>query len=413
MLKIYNHFSTNSVAIITTHPVQYNAPLFKYLAQLGRFKIKVFYTWGQSQSPVYDPGFGLKREWDLDLLSDYDNEFIENISVDPGSHHYKGIINPALRGKIENFAPDAILVYGWKFYSHLSVLRYFKGKAPIFFRGDSTLLNDFSSFIVQKWMRKILLRSIYKNVDLVLSPGKASDAYFSWAGLLPDQIIRAVHSIDNSRFEDDRLQDSVTCNFELQATQWRRELGIAETATVFLFAGKFESVKNPEILINAFLKISKTNNNIHLIMLGNGTLDSKLKLIFDKQFDNSHIKSTNISFVPFQNQSAMPTVYRLCDVFILPSISETWGLAVNEAMACGKPVIVSDKCGCAQELVVEGVNGYTFKSGSAADLISKMQLMLDRTDLKSMGESSKQIISTFNYGTFSEALDQCFAKLKM
>jgi glycosyltransferase involved in cell wall biosynthesis len=262
-------------------------------------------------------------------------------------------------------------------------------------------------------MRKILLRSIYKNVDLVLSPGKASDAYFSWAGLLPDQIIRAVHSIDNSRFEDDRLQDSVTCNFELQATQWRRELGIAETATVFLFAGKFESVKNPEILINAFLKISKTNNNIHLIMLGNGTLDSKLKLIFDKQFDNSHIKSTNISFVPFQNQSAMPTVYRLCDVFILPSISETWGLAVNEAMACGKPVIVSDKCGCAQELVVEGVNGYTFKSGSAADLISKMQLMLDRTDLKSMGESSKQIISTFNYGTFSEALDQCFAKLKM
>ena len=383
------------------------------MAQLGRFKIKVFYTWGQSKHSVYDPGFGLKREWDLDLLSNYDHDFMENRSGDPGSHHYRGIINPELIGKIENFSPDAILIYGWKFHSHLTVLRYFKGKVPIFFRGDSTLINDSSSFVLKRWVRKQLLRSIYKYVDLVLSPGRASDAYFTWAGLLPDQIIRAVHSVDNFRFEDDRPLDSEPCNFELQATKWRRDLGIGETTRVFLFAGKFETVKNPEILINAFLQISNTNKDIHLVMLGNGTLDSKLKLLFDKQFDNSHINSTNISFVPFQNQSAMPIVYRLCDVFIIPSISETWGLAVNEAMACGKPVIVSDTCGCAQELVVQGVNGYTFKSGDEQDLRNKMQLMLDRTDLHQMGQSSKQIISTFNYGTFAEALDQCFAKLKM
>ena len=205
-------------------------------------------------------------------------------------------------------------------------------------------------------------------------------------------------------------------NLELKAQKWRKEIGIPELHKVFLFAGKFESKKDPLLLIHSFKKLREIHSDIHLVLVGNGELQQDVESeVFTTSISKIKSAQSAISILPFQNQSIMPVVYRLADVFVLPSQGpgETWGLAVNEAMASGKPVIVSDKCGCAQELVVQGVNGYTFKSGIAQDLITKMQLLLDRTDLKSMGESSKQIISTFNYSTFAEALDQCFAKLKM
>src|ERR1700744_5873743 len=101
------------VVIISTHPIQYNAPLFKLLSERKNVQVKVFYTWGQAQTKVYDPGFGKEREWDIPLLDGYDYEFIENTSAKPGSHHFNGIINPGLIKKIETYNPDDILVIGW------------------------------------------------------------------------------------------------------------------------------------------------------------------------------------------------------------------------------------------------------------------------------------------------------------
>ena len=89
----------------------------------------------------YDPDFKKTITWDIPLLEGYEYEFIENIAKDKGSHHYNGIINPGLICKIKEWAPDAILLYGWNFKSHLKVMRYFKNKIPVWFRGDSTLLD--------------------------------------------------------------------------------------------------------------------------------------------------------------------------------------------------------------------------------------------------------------------------------
>src|SRR4051794_22884411 len=108
-----------SVAIITTHPIQYNAPWFRLLAQQPNIRLKVFYTWSQSQKgPKFDPGFGKTIEWDIPLLDGYDHEFVENIASDPGSHHFRGIDNPTLKERVNNFHPDAIVVIGWAYKSH-------------------------------------------------------------------------------------------------------------------------------------------------------------------------------------------------------------------------------------------------------------------------------------------------------
>src|SRR5687767_11380417 len=94
------------LAIITTHPIQYYAPLFKLLNQRGRIAIKVFYTWSQSaKGPNFDPGFGKKIEWDIPLLNGYDYTFVKNTSSKPGTHHFKGIINPTLNAEVEQWQP--------------------------------------------------------------------------------------------------------------------------------------------------------------------------------------------------------------------------------------------------------------------------------------------------------------------
>jgi hypothetical protein len=108
------------LAIISTHPIQYNAPSFRLLALDGRVQLKVFYTWEQSRSGgKFDPGFGKNIEWDIPLLEGYDHTFIRNTAADPGPHHFYGMVNPTLNQEVADWKPDAVLVYGWNFSSHL------------------------------------------------------------------------------------------------------------------------------------------------------------------------------------------------------------------------------------------------------------------------------------------------------
>jgi glycosyltransferase involved in cell wall biosynthesis len=371
------------------------------LAQTGVFKLKVFYTWSQAIGKVHDNDFGLTREWDVDLLAGYDHEFVHNISTQPGSNHYRGIINPDLIGKVYQFNPDAILIYGWKFDSHLKLMRHFHGKLPILFRGDSTLLNETPGFSIRKFLRFSALKWVYGHIDIALSPGKSSDDYFKACGLIEDQIIRAPHVVDNDFFSVETDQK------EKEAMVWRKQLAIPDDHKVFLFAGKLEPQKDPELLINAFFKLLEKRQDIHLIIVGSGILENKLKALvasLTKSLTSDICRLTSVvSFIPFQNQSRMPIIYRMADVFVLPSRSETWGLAVNEAMASGRPVIVSNKCGCAKELIEDGKNGFVFIACNEQDLITKMGSTL-LADTQMMRQYATEKIKQFNFSTFSKQL---------
>jgi glycosyltransferase involved in cell wall biosynthesis len=373
-----------AIAIISTHPIQYNAPLFKFLAESGKFTVKVFYTWGENSLNVYDPGFGKQRSWDIDLLSGYDYTFVRNTSTNPGSHHHKGIINPDIIEGINEFKPDAIIIYGWNFNSHLKIMRHFKGKIPILFRGDSTLLDEKKGFSVRGFLRQQYLKWVYSHVDFALSPGTASDAYFKFVVLKQNQIVRAAHAVENSRF----------------SLSFRAKRG---TSITFLFAGKFEAKKNPLLLIRAFKKLYETNKNIHLTLVGDGVLKDE---IINELKELSIQNEQPFTLLPFQNQSQMPSIYNKGDIFVLPSQGpgETWGLAINEAMASGCAVIASDKCGGAEDLIEDEKNGYIFKSGDEDDLVDKMQNILKQDRYIAMGGNSTEKIQYFSYRHFLDAL---------
>ncbi len=373
------------IAIISTHPIQYYAPVFNLLAQ--KMQVKVFYTAGDQFLSKYDRGFKKQIEWDIPLLSGYEYQFLENIAKDKGSHHFKGITNPDAIKQIKSYQPDGILVYGWAYTSHLRILRYFKGKIPIYFRGDSTLLNQKTG--AKNILRGLFLRWVYKHIDMAFYVGSANKAYFKKYGLREDQLIFAPHAIDNYRFAEERITE---------ANLIREKLNISMNHILVLFAGKLDPVKNPFLLLNAFKKIQK--KEVHLLFVGNGVLEEGLKSMV------KHENIKNVHFLDFQNQTMMPIIYQSCDLFCLPSTSETWGLAVNEAMAASKAILVSNKVGSSQDLATKET-GTIFKSEDLIDLRQKLiALTKDKSELKSMGQNAFNFIQNWSFENQVDAISK-------
>ncbi|RZK67220.1 MAG: glycosyltransferase, partial [Pedobacter sp.] len=207
--------------------------------------------------------------------------------------------------------------------------------------------------------------------------GSNNKAYFSKHGLKPNQLSFAPHAIDNIRFS--QLRNS-------EVAQLRHDIGISDHDILILFAGKFEEKKNPMALLDAFIKLKQ--KDVHLLFVGNGILEANLK---EKV---KSTKSKNVHFLPFQNQQRIPVIYQACDLFCLPSKGpgETWGLAVNEAMAAGKAILVSKNAGAAVDLV-DNTNGGIFDS-TVADLERKLTTLVEsKSNLRALGKVSSANVS--------------------
>jgi glycosyltransferase involved in cell wall biosynthesis len=270
-------------------------------------------------------------------------------------------------------------------------MKHFKGCIPVWFRGDSTLLDETGG--AKQILRRTFLKYIYRSADFAFYVGENNRQYYLKHGFSKERLFFAPHAIDNHRFGDQ------TGEMRREAGQWRRELGIGDEEIAVLFVGKFEPKKDPELLIRAALRLDKPG--VHYIFAGNGALETNIKAMTNGK--------SRFHFIPFQNQSRMPVVYNLCDILALPSQGpgETWGLAVNEAMACGKAILVSDKCGCAIDLVVPGKNGYVTSAGNEAQcsaILDKMTVSRGLTG--EMGKFSEQIITAWSFEAVCRSFEE-------
>jgi glycosyltransferase involved in cell wall biosynthesis len=352
----------------------------------------VFYTWGDaSMVSKYDPDFGKVIEWDIPLLEGYNYTFVTNTSSDPGSHQFKGIINPSLNQEIEAWNPDVVWVWGWAFDSHLKAMRHFKGKVPVWFRGDSTLLDEPKGISLKKIARRIFLTWVYRYVDKAFYVGTHNKAYFKKHGLKENQLVYAPHAIDNVRYFD------TTGEKTKEAQEWRQKMGFKSTDLVLLYAGKFEPRKNLFFLVELMQNLNA--ESIKLLMVGNGPLENKLKYFLSN--DN------RVTFLNFQNQSKMPVLYRLVDYYILPSISETWGLAINEALASGTKVIASELCGGGIDLI-NAHNGLLFNPKT--ELNKTRNYIMENHDL--LKEPNQQKTSLINDHSYQEIINALNSEIK-
>jgi glycosyltransferase involved in cell wall biosynthesis len=352
--------------------------------------LRVFFTWSQSEAgQQFDGGFGQSVTWDIPLRDGYAQEFVPNTATDPGLHRFGGLRNPELATRIEHWGADAVLVYGWNHASHLQAMRHFKGRLPVLFRGDSTLLDPQPA--LRKFLRHALLRWVYRDVDLALAVGQNSRDYFRWCGLTERQVAIAPHCIDNARFaaaEEPALA---------QARAWRNALAGDDAAIAVVFAGKLQPKKDPGLLIEA---VRGLQGGVKVYLFGSGELEGELRA--------KAAGHPDFAFLPFANQSQMPAVYRTGDLFVLPSRGpgETWGLALNEAMACGRAVIASDRVGGARDLIEHGRNGWVFPAGDVRALraVLREARNLGRTGLAEMGARAQAHIAGWSVQASATAM---------
>jgi glycosyltransferase involved in cell wall biosynthesis len=363
------------LAIICTHPIQYNVPVFRELACRDGLELRVFYGWRGATQSSYDQGFGRSIQWDIPLLEGYDHTFVENVATDPGTHHFHGIDLPDLKSQVLGWKPTSILVYGWSFKSHLRIMRDLKGRVPVLFRGDSTLLSE--SWGLRRTLRRRYLRWVYRHVDQAFYVGTHNREYFRRHGLHDDQLVFAPHAVDNTRFTSFDPHESI---------KLRESLGVQEDQPLIAFSGKLDAVKAPELLLKAFQQLG--NSRGHLMYIGSGPLETQLK----------GVSGPNVHYLGFQNQSRMPVMYGAADLLALPSRSETWGLALNESMASGCAVLASDRVGAADDLIQPGINGWIVRAGDSAALGKCLQDVIQqgRARLKEMGRASKQLIQAWS-----------------
>lgn len=386
------------LAVITTHPIQYNAPWFRHMSATGALDLRVFYLWDFGVRDRYDPAFRQTIRWDVPLLDGYAYEFVPNGSPRPGTDHVLGLWNPSLARRVRAFAPDAVLLLTYNFATiYRFLVEWRRGEAPLLFRGDSHRIGAPGG--LRAGLRRRVVGAVLRRFDAALYVGQANRRYFELHGVPQSKLFFAPHAVDNARFmaAGPAARDG--------AARWRAELGIPADHRVVLFAGKLEEKKRPLDLLEAFVRADVPRAS--LLFVGGGSLEGPLRA--------AAAGHAHVFFAPFQNQTAMPRTYQAGDVFVLPSFGtgETWGLAVNEAMCLGRPVIVSTHVGCAEDLVEPYRNGLTFPAGDVSALAGALrEALADDARLGDWGLGARERVGAYSYDRATEGVMRALDALR-
>lgn len=395
------------VAVVLSHPVQYYSPWFRDVAARDGIDLRVFYLWDFGIREALDRDFGVRLRWDVPLLEGYASELVPNRAADPGTHHFAGLDNPDLVGALVGWRPDAIVLFGYAYRSHLRVLLSPRlRRVPMLLRGDSHELAPRRG--VRSRMARFARRVLFTRFAAALAVGQANLRYLVASGIAPGRVFLAPHCVDNARFRADPQRVAT------EAAAFRARLGVPPLARVLLFVGKFEDKKRPLDLLDAFARVHASGQagGTVLLLVGDGQQRAQLEArVAHHRLDSA------VFFAPFQNQSQMPAVYAAGHVLVLPSFGsgETWGLCVNEAMNLGVPAIVSSHVGCGPDLVADGQTGWVVPAGEPDALAATLAEVASLPDavLSRMGQAARDRVAAYDPGAATEGLLAALRALRL
>lgn len=332
------------IGFLVSHPIQYYAPIFRELAK--RCELTVFFAHRQTAAQQARAGFGVAFEWDVDLLSGYNSRFLTNVARNPSTDEFWGCDTPDIAREIAEGRFDAFVVPGWALKSYLQAVRACRrAGVPVFVRGDSQLTTPRNALL--RFAKELIFPWLLRRFSGFFYVGKWNREYLEHYGAKAEQLFFSPHCVDNEAFR--RGSEAAR----------KRAAGVPKARKRILFVGKLVENKHPLDIVQAAVQIAARGTPVEVAFAGSGELADSLKEFAKNAGLEAH-------FLGFVNQSEMPAVYASADVVVLASASETWGLAINEAMVCGVPAVVSDVVGCGPDLIDPKATGAIFRQGDVS-----------------------------------------------
>ncbi|MBB5066507.1 glycosyltransferase family 4 protein [Granulicella mallensis] len=381
------------LAYVVSHPIQYQAPLLRRIAQEPDIDLTVLFGSDFSVRGYKDEGFGVEVEWDTPLLEGYRYEFLPRLrdtgGVSPVSPISRGIYK-RLRTADGSPAFDALWVHGYASINALQAILAANALGiPVLLRAESWLA-DRSRSPLKLLAKSLFFSDLRPLISATLPIGTANARYWRhYLGHAMPQFLMP-YAVDNAFFAC-RAQEAAAGEEQL-----RLELGIETGHPVILFASKLQQRKHCDHLVEAYAALLRDHDSSgykpYLVIVGDGEERANLEARC------RDLGLTNVRFAGFQNQSVLPRYFHLADVFVLPSRHEPWGLIVNEAMAAGCPVIVSSDVGSGPDLVTNGVEGYSYPVGDILALTSALSRVLASPETAAaMGEAAQRRIAGWSF----------------
>jgi glycosyltransferase involved in cell wall biosynthesis len=406
--------------ILTTHPIQYQVPLWQALADEDRVPFEVWYLTDHAVKPTMDREFGKAFAWDLGrgTLEGYVYRFLK-VNKDWTLHPtvFRGLrLEEDLRPLFKRAGATVLWVQGWQKLAYWQAVAQAKESGmKVWLRGES---NDLAPTPWLKWqIKRFWLGFLFRKVDRFLCIGSANRRLYRKLGVRDDKLGSAPYFVDNERFahQAEALRPS--------RMEIRSEWGIPEKAFCVLFCGKFITKKRPMDLVRAVNQLNHTgglsgDRPVHILFVGSGELGTELRKNVHVVYDaDASITSSPVdrrqpssaTFAGFLNQTEISRAYVAADCLALPSDhGETWGLVVNEALASGLPCVASDACGSAEDLVEPLSGKAVFRLGHITELAQS---------IAGIGEGIKQIdisrlIKTYQIDTTISSIEVEYRDIK-
>ncbi len=391
------------IAYFVSHPIQYQAPLLRRIAALPGVSLKVFFFSDISIRSYIDKGFGVAVKWDIPLLDGYESEFLPTIR----NRGRLGFADPICTGIYERLRKgnfDAVWLHGYHTLNHLQVLLAAKRlNLPLMMRAEPTLIDRPRTF-TRRLAKKYLFKLLRPLITAVMPISELNKEY--WNTYLGPTIphFPMPYAVDNQFFQ----QKSAQAEGTIEAL--RLELGLEPGRPVILYCSKLQTRKRCIDLVNAYLMLcsdQKLSTKPYLLIIGDGEERSQIEARIRESND------PDIKMLGFRNQSELPRYFSLCDVFVLPSVWEPFGLIVNEVMNASRAVIVTDEVGCQKDLVQDRVNGMVVPSRNIPALAEALQYVLEEPErAREMGRKGLQRICEFSFDQDIEGLMAAAAYIK-
>lgn len=287
------------------------------------------------------------------------------------------------------FKPDIVNITGFYSITHILTIIYFYWKGiPMILSNDSTVIDNAHNK-AKNGIKRILMKLF---VGYFVYGKKAAEYIVSLGGDKEKILVDRSAVVDNAEIKT--IAETQNVEIPIQKTNY------------FVFAGRLISIKGVDVLLQAFSDFSKQFPDWGLIIVGDGDRRTSMEAYCNEN-------QLPVYFAGGKSWNQVPPYLGISQALLLPSESEPWGLVVNEAMACGKAVVVSDKCGCASELVIEGQTGFTFESGNANDLLQKMiKMASDEAFCIQMGQNAQLFIEQYSPKVVAQNMIFAFEKFR-